>query len=130
MLAAAAKLGRMHRRGDVLAGDIVITTHICPDAPTLPHDPVPFMGSPVDSATINAHEVDDAMAAVLVVDTTKGNRVCNQAGFAITPTVRQGWILRVSEDLLDAATRVTGRAPPSYRSPCRTSRRTATACTT
>lgn len=111
VLAAAAKLGRMRRRGDALAGDIVITTHICPDAPTLPHDPVPFMGSPVDSATINAHEVDDAMAAVLVVDTTKGNRVCNQAGFAITPTVRQGWILRVSEDLLDVATRVTGRAP-------------------
>src|SRR5690606_9306462 len=95
VLAAAAKLGRMRRRGDRLPGDVVVATHVCPDAPTRPHDPVPFMDSPVDMATMNAHEVDDSMAAVLTVDTTKGNRVCNHVGFAITPTVRQGWILRV-----------------------------------
>lgn len=111
VLAAAAKLGRMHRRGDRLAGDVLVATHVCPHAPTRPHDPVPFMDSPVDLPTMNAHEIDDAMSAVLTVDTTKGNRVCNHVGFAITPTVREGWILRVSDDLLDVASRVTGRAP-------------------
>jgi hypothetical protein len=110
-LASAAKLGRMRARGDLLPGDVLIATHVCPDAPVRPHDPVPFMDSPVGMAVMNAHEVDEAMDAVLSVDTTKGNRVCSHLGFAITPTVRQGWILRVSEDLLDIAGQVTGRSP-------------------
>jgi len=111
VLAAAAKLARMRSRGDVLTGDVIIGTHICPDAPTRPHDPVPFMDSPVGMTTLNAHEIDPAMDAVLSVDTTKGNRICNHLGIAITPTVRQGWILRVSDDLLDILQAVTGRAP-------------------
>jgi hypothetical protein len=101
VLAVAAKLGSMGRAGDRLPGDVIVATHICPAAPTLPHDPVPFMGSPVDMATMNSHEVGEAMEAILSVDTTRGNRVCNHTGFAISPTVRQGWVLRVSEDLLD-----------------------------
>ncbi len=111
VLAVAAKLGSMRRAGDRLPGDVIVATHICPAAPTLPHDPVPFMGSPVDMATMNRHEVDEAMEAILSVDTTRGNRVCNQRGFAVSPTVRQGWVLRVSEDLLDLQQQVTGRLP-------------------
>jgi len=65
------------------------------------HDPVPFMDSPVDIATMNKYEVDPAMDAVLSVDTTKGNRIINYRGFAISPTVKEGYILKVSEDLLD-----------------------------
>jgi Protein of unknown function (DUF1177) len=42
-LAVAAKLGSMRRAGDQLPGDVIIATHICPTAPILPHDPVPFM---------------------------------------------------------------------------------------
>jgi hypothetical protein len=110
-VATAATLARMHREGDILPGDVIVTTHICPDAPVRPHDPVPFMNSPVDIPTANAHQLDAAMQAVLAVDTTKGNRICNHSGFAITPTVCQGWILRVSEDLLDVASWVTGRLP-------------------
>ena len=111
VLAAAAKLARMHARGDVLQGDVMVATHICPDAPTRPHQPVAFMDSPVDIAEMNRHEIDPAMQAVLSVDTTKGNRICNHRGFAVTPTVREGWILRVADDLLDIAGTVTGRLP-------------------
>jgi hypothetical protein len=42
-LAAAAKLLAMLQKGDLLPGDVIISTHICPHAPTMPHDPVPFM---------------------------------------------------------------------------------------
>ena len=111
VLAAAAKLGSMGQAGDRLPGDVIVATHICPAAPTRPHDPVPFMSSPVDMATMNRHEVDEAMEAILSVDTTRGNRVCNHTGFAVSPTVRQGWVLRVSEDLLDLQQQVTGRLP-------------------
>jgi uncharacterized protein DUF1177 len=111
VLAAAAKLGRMHERGDVLPGDVVVTTHICPHAPVRPHDPVPFMDSPVDPRTVNSHEVTPAMQAVLSVDTTKGNRICNHLGFAVTPTVKQGWVLRVREDILDVVASCSGSPP-------------------
>ena len=108
-VATAFKLATMAARGDHLQGDVIITTHICPNAPTIPHDPVPFMGPPVPMATMNLHEVEGAMEAVLSIDATKGNRVVNHRGFAITPTVREGYILPVAPDLIDVYERVSGR---------------------
>jgi len=113
-LAAALKLSRMHRRGDRCPGDVVAATHICPAAPTIPHDPVPMMGSPVGIFEQIASEVTPEMEAVLSVDTTKGNRVINQNGFAISPTVKEGWILRTSEDLLRIMESVTGDFPAVF----------------
>lgn len=110
-VACALKLGQMRRHGDVLMGDVMIATHVCPNAPVRPHSPVPFMGAPVDMATINQQEVHVDMDAILSVDTTRGNRVINRRGFAISPTVKDGWILRVSEDLLDIQQAVTGQSP-------------------
>jgi hypothetical protein len=111
VISLALKLADMQAKGDELDGDVVISTHICPDAPVQPHEPVPFMGSPVDTATMNREEVDPDMDAVLSVDTTKGNRVVNWRGFAITPTVKEGWILKVSDALLDIMGWTTGELP-------------------
>jgi len=110
-LSVALKLGDMRGQGDVLHGDTIVATHICPDAPVQPHKPVPFMGSPVDIATMNRHEIDPEMDAVLSIDTTKGNRVANFRGFAITPTAKEGWVLKVSNSLLDIMEIVTGQPP-------------------
>lgn len=110
-VAAALKLADMRAHGDVLPGDVIVTTHICPRAPTKPHRPVPFMDSPVDIETLVRLETDPAMEAILSIDTTRGNRVINTRGIAISPTVKEGYILRVSEDLLDILEVVTGRLP-------------------
>ncbi|MDK2871492.1 MAG: hypothetical protein PWQ16_844 [bacterium] len=110
-IAIALKMADMIKNGDILDGDVIIATHICPNAPTQKHEPVPFMGSPVDMATMNRFEVDPRMDAILSIDTTRGNRIINVKGFAITPTVKEGWILRVSEDLLNIMGYVTGRMP-------------------
>jgi hypothetical protein len=110
-LSVALKLADMKAKGDRLPGDVIIATHVCPNAPTQPHKPVPFMGSPVDIATMNRHEIDPEMDAILSIDTTKGNRVANWMGFAITPTAMEGWVLRVSDSLLDVMETVTGRPP-------------------
>ena len=110
-LAAALKLADMQTAGDVLPGDVIVATHVCPDAPTKPHKPVPFMGSPVDTAVMNRLEVEGAMDAILSIDTTKGNRIVNHRGIAISPTAKAGWVLRVSDDLLDILQVVTGRLP-------------------
>lgn len=80
----------------------------------MPHKPVPFMGSPTSTAAINAEEVTPELDAILVVDTTKGNRIANNRGFAISPTVKQGVVMRVSEDLLGIAEIATGKLPQVF----------------
>lgn len=107
----AAKLLSMSEKGDRLPGDVLISTHICPTAPTQPHEPVPFMGSPVDILTMNQYEVSDEMDAVVTIDTTKGNYITNHRGFAVTPTVKEGYILKVSNDILSIYQQTTGRLP-------------------
>ncbi len=110
-LSVALKILTLQRHGDFLPGDVIIATHICPDAPIIPHDPVPFMGSPVDMRTMNEREIHGDMDAVLSIDTTKGNRVINHNGFAITPTAKAGYILPPSPDLLEIMQRTSGRPP-------------------
>ena len=110
-LASALKLAKMKEKGDSLNGDVIVSTHICPNAPTELHDPVPFMGSPIGIKEALLEMVDENMDAILSVDTTKGNRIINVKGFAISPTVKEGYILKVSDDLLDIQERVTGKLP-------------------
>ncbi|WP_158780457.1 DUF1177 domain-containing protein [Pantoea sp. BAV 3049] len=113
-VSSALKLAEMQRQGDSLPGDVIVTTHICPDAPTRPHEPVDFMDSPVETEDMNEQEVSEEMDAVLSIDTTKGNRIINHKGFAISPTVKEGYILRVSEDLLRVMEMTTGQLPVTF----------------
>lgn len=110
-LAAALKLNKMQMHGDILDGDVIICTHICPDAPIQEHKPVSFMGSPINMEMMNKLEVDSEMDAILSIDTTKGNRIINRRGIAISPTIKQGYILPVSDDLLDILSDTTGMLP-------------------
>jgi hypothetical protein len=108
-VASALKLADMQTKGDALKGDVIVSSHICPDAPTRPHEPVDFMDSPVDILTMNNHEVVPEMEAILSIDTTKGNRIINHKGIAISPTVKAGYILRISEDLIRILETATGQ---------------------
>jgi len=114
VLAAAAKLGRMASLGDQLEGDVILSTHICPNAPTRPHKPVPFMDSPIPMELKNQWEVAKEMDAILSVDTTKGNKILNHRGFAISPTVKEGYLLKTSDDLLELMAQVTGQHPKVF----------------
>lgn len=113
-IAAGLKLAKMSKLGDVLKGDVIISTHICPDAPTQPHFPVDFMDSPVDILTMNRYEVADEMEAVLSIDTTKGNRIINHKGISISPTVKEGYILKVSDDLIRVIEMSTGNSAHTF----------------
>jgi len=113
-VSSALKLAVMQTKGDVLAGDVIVTTHICPDAPTRPHEPVDFMDSPIDDVTMNDNEVVQEVDAILSIDTTKGNRIINHKGFALSPTVKEGYILRVSDDLLRIMEMTTGRPAVTF----------------
>src|SRR5439155_23629780 len=109
----AFKLIAMRQQGDVLPGDVHIATHISPRSPVPPVSPwgIRMMGSPVDGREIAMREAQLPVDAVLSVDATKANRVVNHRGFALSPTVKEGYILRPSDDLMDLMEQVTGRAP-------------------
>ncbi len=110
-IAAAFKLMAMQRQGDMLPGTVRIRTHICPRAGTRPHHPVPMMRSPFPMREMMSHEVDPLMQAILSVDTTRGNRLVNRRGVALTPVARQGWLLRIPETMLDVMGWVSGELP-------------------
>ena len=113
-LSVALKLAQMTLYEDRLEGDVIITTHICPNAPSEPHFPVDFMGSPVDMEQMNTYEVAAEADAFLTIDTTKGNDVITHKGYSISPTVKEGYILRVSQDLLDIMKICSGIAPSTF----------------
>lgn len=113
-VAVAVKLAEMSDRGDRLAGDVYITTHICPTAPTVPHEPVEFMDSPVDILTMNEYEVLPEMDAIISIDTTKGNKVFNHRGIALSQTVKEGYILKFSDDLIRIKEMTTGDLPFTF----------------
>jgi len=110
-LSCALKLADMTKYGDILENDIIITTHICPNAPTKEHFPVPYMDSPVDAQQRNLYLVDPRMSAILSIDTTRGNRWINDNGIALTHPVKEGYILRIHESILDIYERSTGERP-------------------
>ncbi len=110
-LAVAAALAREAGWGDAPAGRVVVSTHVCPRALSRPHQPAPMMTCPVPRERVLAAQLDPAMEAVLAVDATRANRVVNHTGFAITPTVKEGWILKPSADLLGLMEWATGEPP-------------------
>lgn len=113
-VATAMKLSQMAQRGDRLEGDVIITTHICPHAPTQPHEPVDFMGSPVGMKTMNEYEVNKDCDAILSIDTTKGNVLMNYKGIAISPTVKSGYILPYAPDLINILSITTGEPAHTF----------------
>jgi hypothetical protein len=116
-IAVALKLASMHARGDRLRGDLVITTHVSPNAPLAGGAGAGrrrMMPSPVGADAFRNREARHARDAVLSVDATKANRLVNHRGFAISPTVKEGYILPVSDDLLDIMENVTGQAPVTF----------------
>jgi hypothetical protein len=108
-LAVALKLAKLRAGGDQLAGDVIVSTHLSTQAPLSQNDGIAFMGMPVDSATMNRHEVDAAMDAILSLDASKGNSIVKHRGFAISPTAMQGYILRVAPDLVRIMESTTGQ---------------------
>ena len=117
-LSSALKILDMRSQGDMLNGDVIVTTHISPRS-SAPDSvrwgaPVRMASAPVDGDELLKREVLPEMDAVLSIDATKANRIINHRGFAISPTVKEGYILRPSDDLLDIMQAVTGKMPAVF----------------
>lgn len=107
-IAAALRLLRLAAAGAQLPGDVIVTTHIATHVSITPREPADFMGMPVSSATMNEHEVDAAMDAILSIDASKGNRLINNPGVAISPTAKAGYLLPVAPGLISILEQATG----------------------
>lgn len=111
-LSCAARLARMASRQQALVGDVIVSTHICQRAHPEPHDPYPFVMSPLPSSEKHPRMVDDRMEAILTPETCKGNKLVSPAqGFAVTQPVKEGYILRPHESILHLVEMTTGKMP-------------------
>lgn len=111
--AAGLKFLDMKKKGDQLEGDVVILMNVTAAAPTSEsegHAP-PGIGCPVNFWLMKSKFIDKTADAILDVNVTRSDRYCKKKGFAITPTVKEGWLLKISEDALDVMERVTGEMP-------------------
>lgn len=108
-LAAALKLADMKSKGDDLPGDVIVTFHISPQGPVDTTKTPPMMGLPVSNDVMNQYEVDPAMDAILSVDASKANYLTKQRGFALSPTAKSGYLLKLSADLVSIMESTTGR---------------------
>ena len=113
-LSAALRLARMRTRGQQLAGDVLISTHVCQQAHPAPHDPFPFVMSPLPSSEKHPRLVDERMDAILTPETCKGNKMISHLGFAVTPPVREGFIMRPHASILHIMEMVTGKEPAIF----------------
>lgn len=108
-LACVLRLARMRSRGMALNGDVTVTTHICQAGHPEPHDPLPFVMPPLDVDEEYRRLTLPEMEAILTPETCKGNKLVSETGFAITPPVKQGYILRPHATLIQMMEVVTSR---------------------
>lgn len=113
-IAAALRLLRLAAAGAPLRGDVIATTHIATHVSITPREPVDFMGTPLSSETMNDYEVDPRMEAILSFDTSKGNRLINHRGIAISPTAKAGYLLPVAPDLVTILEYATGEPARTF----------------
>ena len=110
-VAAAMKLSRASLRGDKCKGDVKIVTHICPNAPTKDFPVKGQMQCPIPIDVILRKYESPKADALLSVDTTRGLIVLSHTGMAITSTLVNGYLMRVSDDLMEIMANVTNEAP-------------------
>lgn len=111
-VATALKLVRAIEYGEPTHGDVIIVTHICPDAPTRDHPVRGQMDSPVPiDELLSRFESPNQAAALISVDTTRSHYLLNHSGLAITPTLINGVLMRISDDLMNLLAEVTSEPP-------------------
>ncbi len=110
-LASGLKFLDMARKGDGLEGDIVILLNITAHCTNHGNEPIADIFCPVNFWEMKSKFIDQSADAILDVNVTRSSKVINKKGFAITPTVKEGWLLRVSDDALRIMEQVTGEMP-------------------
>ena len=111
-IATALKLARAVEYGEPTSGDVEIITQICPSAPIRDYPVRGQMDSPVPvDDLLQRFESPSSADALISVDTPRSHYLLNHTGIAVTPTLINGVIMRVSEDLMNLLAQVTSEPP-------------------
>lgn len=107
-LTVLAELKRLEEKGIKLNLDVSFVTNVALNAKLIPHKPFDFMVPEVGLDDALKEEVDPKASFIISIDSTKGNRLAKFDDFALTHVVLNGYILRVSDEVVDIYNRVTG----------------------
>ncbi|AHC52038.1 hypothetical protein SUSAZ_08970 [Sulfolobus acidocaldarius SUSAZ] len=107
-LAILFELLNLREKGIELDVDVSFVTNISLDAKLIRHRPFNFMVPLIGLDEALREEVDGEANLILSIDSTKGNRIAKYDDFAITHVIKDGYILKVNDELVDIYNRVTG----------------------
>ncbi|QIW22735.1 DUF1177 domain-containing protein [Sulfolobus sp. S-194] len=87
--------------------DILFVTNLATKAKLIPHKPFDFMVPLMGLDDALKIEVDPTASFILSIDSTKGNRLAKYDDFALTHVVKDGYILKLHDNIIDIYNRVT-----------------------
>ncbi|AWR96854.1 DUF1177 family protein [Acidianus sulfidivorans JP7] len=94
-----------------IEGEAIFSTNVSLDASLIPHKPFNFMVPLVGLDEALKLEVDNDAQFIISIDSTKGNRIAKYNDFAITHIVKDGYILKVPDEIIDIYEKVTEHEP-------------------
>ncbi|BAB67660.1 DUF1177 domain-containing protein [Sulfurisphaera tokodaii] len=94
-------------KGIVFDIDIVFVTNLATKAKLIPHKPFDFMVPLMGLDDALKIEVDPTASFILSIDSTKGNRLAKYDDFALTHVIKDGYILKLHDNVIDIYNRVT-----------------------
>ncbi|MEJ2776244.1 DUF1177 domain-containing protein [Sulfolobus sp. SCGC AB-777_L09] len=107
-LAVLFELLNLREKGIEFDIDVSLITNISLKAKLIPHKPFDFMVPLVGLDEALKEEVDPKASLILSIDSTKGNRLAKFDDFALTHVIKDGYILKLSDEVIDIYNRVTG----------------------
>ena len=102
------ELLNLKEKGIELDIDVSFVTNISLDAKLIPHKPFNFMVPLIGLDEALKEEVDPEAKLILSVDSTKGNILAKYDDFAITYVIKDGYILKPKDEVIEIYNRVTG----------------------
>ncbi|AWR93790.1 DUF1177 family protein [Acidianus brierleyi] len=94
-----------------IEGEAIFSTNISLDAKLIPHKPFNFMVPLVGLDDALRLEVDKEAQFLISVDSTKGNRIAKYNDFAISHIIKDGYILKIPDEIIDIYEKVTEHEP-------------------
>ncbi|AGJ62347.1 DUF1177 domain-containing protein [Saccharolobus islandicus] len=107
-LAVLLELLNLKEKGITLDVDVSFVTNISLNAKLIPHQPFNFMVPLIGLDEALKEEVDPKAGLILSIDSTKGNRLAKFDDFALTHVIKDGYILKLKDEVIDIYNRVTG----------------------
>jgi len=107
-LTTLLELLNLREKGIEFNIDVLFVTNLSTRAKLIPHKPFNFMVPLVGLDDALKVEVDPSASLVVSIDSTKGNRLAKFDDFALTHVIKDGYVLKLHDNVIDIYNKVTG----------------------